>query len=361
MHAFTSIAGTTRPPRRSFFALLTALGLILGLSLAAPAQSAETDQAGLFGTADPTYDGVYRQSMAILGLTSTGSRAPKPAVAWLLRQQCADGSFGAHRENPSEPCAPPDPTTFTGPDTNSTAVAIMALRALSESKAQPLGEITRALKRATGWLKRQQVDAGGWEWIRGLSADSTSTGMAMAALGRSEAVGVRKGAAWLRNEQIMSADCALPFQPEGPADPLSTSWALIGAQGSLPYDRHRGPRTLTPCEGTPPSLLASGNWLATSLITGQGRIASAFTPDETDWNSTALATLGISQAHGSTAAMRLGVTALQANVLAYTRTSTGDMPAAVGTLLMVAHATGSDPTDFGGVDLRRQLLATLQK
>jgi hypothetical protein len=77
--------------------------------------------------------------------------------------------------------------------------------------------------------------------------------------------------------------------------------------------------------------------------------------------TTALATLGLSQSRGSTQAMRLGVTALQANVLAYTRTSSGDMPAALGTLLMVAHATGADPTDFGGVDLRRQLLASMQK
>jgi hypothetical protein len=115
------------------------------------------------------------------------------------------------------------------------------------------------------------------------------------------------------------------------------------------------------CTDLTRSALSAGTWIADALVTGEGRIASSFTPDETDWNSTALATLGISQAHGSTRAMRLGVAALQANVLAYTRTSTGDMPAALGTLLMVAQATGADAKDFGGENLRRNLLATLQK
>ena len=144
-------------------------------------------------------------------------------------------------------------------------------------------------------------------------------------------------------------------------DPLSTSWTLIGAEGSLPYVRYTGPRTLTPCTGAQPGVLAAGTWLASALIDGEGQIPSPYSPDETDWNATALATLGLSQSHGSTGALRLGLAALKSNVSAYAESADGDIPAALGTLLMVAHAANANPRDFGGVNLPARLLATVQK
>ena len=360
MHAITGTAGATRSLRRLTLSLLAALALAAGL-VSSPAHAAEADTRGLFGAQDPTYDGVYRQSMAILGLTAVRAPVPGAAVDWLLRQQCSDGSFAAYRSDPSQPCGAPDPANFTGPDTNSTALAIMALRSVQPTRAIPQVTLQRAARKAAAWLARQQQAEGGWEWIAGLGPDSVSTAMSLAALGRKGQPGFRTGAMWLRTQMTTSTQCGVPFSPGGTVDPLSTSWTLIGAQGSLPYARHRGPRAPVACTEPQPSALAAGTWIADALISGEGQIPSAFTPDETDWNATALATLGISQLHGSTQAMRLGVNALQANVLAYTTSGTGDMPAALGTLLLVAHATGADPTDFGGVDLRRQLLASMQK
>lgn len=363
MHAFTGFAGATRNSRRLFLALITAV-LAVGLAaghLTTPAQAADTDTRGLFGSQDPTYDGVYRQSAAILGLTAHRAQVPRSAVDWLLRQQCDDGSFAAFRSDTQSPCPEPDPVNFTGPDVNSTAMAVMALESLSAGAYTPAARVSRAAQRAAAWLRGQQAADGGWEWIRGLQSDSTSTGMALAALGRKGTPGFRQGSAWLRGQMIVTSECAVPFQPAGPVDPLSTSWTFIGGQGSLPYDRHRGKRSVTPCTDAPASLLAAGNWLTTALVAGDGRLASAFDATQTDWNSTALATLGVSQSHGSTKAMRLGVAALQDNVTAYATAGDDYLPAALGTLLMVAHASGANPRDFGGVNLTQRLLATLQK
>jgi hypothetical protein len=360
MHTITGTAGATRSLRRLTLSLLAALALAAGL-VSSPAHAAEPDTRGLFGTQNPTYDGVYRQAMAILGLTAVRAPVPAPAIEWLLSQQCADGSFASYRPDPAQPCPAADPGNYTGPDTNSTALAVMALNSLKPGKARPQAVIQRAAKRAAAWLTAQQQVDGGWQWIDGLGADSISTGMSLAAIGRRGTPDFRAGAAWLGTTMDTAGACGVSFTAGGIVDPLSTSWALIAAQGSLPYAPRRGPRELAPCSGPRPGIAAAGTWLADALIAGQGRIASAYTPDETDWNSTALATLGMSQSRGSTQAMRLGVTALQANVLAYTRTSSGDMPGALGTLLLVAHATGADPADFGGVDLRRQLLASMQK
>ncbi|MEX1209444.1 MAG: hypothetical protein WEA35_01075 [Candidatus Nanopelagicales bacterium] len=336
------------------------------------AHAAEPDTRGLFGQQDPTYNGVYRQSASVLGLAAIGVTAPRPAATWLLRQQCADGSFTGYRLDPTQPCPAPDLVSFTGPDTNSTAMAVMALRALSARYAGSVKEarhasaVKGAAQRAAMWLSQQQLSDGGWEWIRGLGSDATSTSMALAAIGRKGTPTSRRGSTWLRSAMSIESDCGVAFQPGRPVDPLlvdplSTSWTLIGAEGSLPYVRYRGPRTITPCTGAQPGVLAAGTWLAAALIDGGGQIPSPYSPDETDWNSTALATLGLSQSHGSTGALRLGLAALKSNVSAYAESADGDEPAALGTLLMVAHATNANPRDFGGVDLPTRLLATVQR
>ena len=349
---------------RLITAIATTVMLAASLSMAgqtAQASDPTGSDVGLFGSQDPTYDGVYRQSAAIMGLVAVNATVPRVSVAWLLRQQCADGSYAAYRPDPTLPCPAPDPANYTGPDTNSTAMAAMALRAVAARQPRDTPGIVKAAKRAEAWLARQQVPDGGWEWIEGLTADATSTGMSLASAGRAATPSHRRGAAWLRGLMGPEAACGLPFQSGGPVDPLSTSWGLIGAQGSLPFARHRGPRTITPCAATSPHLLATGSWLASAITAGNGQIPSAYSPDQTDWNSTALATLGLSQRHGSTAALRLGLAALQGNVAAYTRPGGTDVPGALGTLLMVAGATGADPRDFGGVDLIQRLMASLRR
>lgn len=341
------------------------LAVCLAVSLAPPTAAATAssprvdspDTRGLFGSADPTYDGVLRQSTAIAGLAAAGRAVPARSVRWLIRQQCPDGSFAAYRPDPTAACPQPDSTAFTGPDTNSTAAAIIALKvvvAASPTKARARA----AMNRAREWLARQQTPGGGWEWIAGLGPDSVSTAMAVTAL--SSGHRVQRATRWLARQIDVAAGCSVRFQPTAAPDPLSTAWTFIASEGPLPYAPTKGPRNAARCPGDSRAILGAGAWLATALVKGQGRIPSAYDATATDWNSTALATLGMSQRHGSSAALRSGLAALRANVDAYAGTGAAANPTALGTLLMVAHATKTPPRDFGGVDLPARLMSTLQ-
>src|SRR5207302_5095450 len=84
---------------------------------------------GLFGaapgTGDPCYDCAFRQSFALMGLAAS-STTDAQAATWLANQQCTDGGFQSY-QSASNPCHAPELNTFTGEDTNSTALATQAL------------------------------------------------------------------------------------------------------------------------------------------------------------------------------------------------------------------------------------------
>jgi hypothetical protein len=343
-----------------------ALGLIAVGSPAATAaplsttaiSPAATADAGLFGSQNPTYDGVFRQSTAILGLTAVGQRVPASAVAWLLRQQCRDGSFMSYRADTTVPCPPVNFDTYTGPDTNSTSLAAMALTAVSAGQRDPSA---RAATRARAWLRSQQTPGGGYSWLEGLKPDATSTSMVLTALGRTTASD-RQAARWLDRQVKADARCGVSFQPGGDVDPLSTTWAYVSTLPTVPPQPITGPRQPgRACTGAVSTARDTRAWIAKALIAGQGQIPSSFEPGATDWNSTALGTLGMTQRTGTTRAMRLGIAALQANVTAYVGAPGSESPTALGTLLMVAHAGKVAPRDFGGVNLISKLRGTLTR
>ena len=90
--------------------------------------------AGLFGVQDPTFDGDFRQGLSFAAFfrprrVPTASQGDRPAVRWLRRQQCDDGSFMSYRAHLDQPCAP-DPVTFAAVDTNSTSLAVLGLQAV---------------------------------------------------------------------------------------------------------------------------------------------------------------------------------------------------------------------------------------
>lgn len=127
--------------------------------------------AGLFGVQDPAFDGAYRQSVALLGLDAAGLSDPD-AVSWLTRQQCPDGGWQAYRADLTAPCAPTNTTTFTGEDTNSTAIAAQALAALGVTPtASPLG-----------FLDATQNTDGGFGFLAGTATDANSTSLAIQAI-----------------------------------------------------------------------------------------------------------------------------------------------------------------------------------
>jgi hypothetical protein len=134
-------------------------------------------EPGLYGKADPTYDGAFRQGMAILGLASASAPESAAALDWLASQQCtaADqavhGAWQAYRA-PAATCQAPDLTSFSGVDTNSTAVAFEAMVAAGRTPAAD----------ALGWLDRAQNATGGWGYLPGLDDDPNSTALALQAI-----------------------------------------------------------------------------------------------------------------------------------------------------------------------------------
>ena len=79
---------------------------------------------GLFGATSSA--NAFGQSLALLALVAVKGPATKirAAEAYLARRQCADGGWDYSLITP---CAKPDPKTYSGPDTNSTALAVMAI------------------------------------------------------------------------------------------------------------------------------------------------------------------------------------------------------------------------------------------
>jgi prenyltransferase beta subunit len=330
---------------------------------AVPARAADTDNRGLFGSQDPTYDGVYRQAYALMGLAASGVRAPRVTIEWLLSQQCADGSFVAYRADLDVPCPAPDPAAYTGPDTNSTSLAALALLEHGE---------TRAAERAIAWLTRIQLPGGGWGYVEGSPADSNSTALSLEAL---EAVPgtlpqQRAATRWLARQ---ISPCTAPvgerygmsYQPGALPDGISSSQGLLAFTDAFPVRESAQSKALpkVSCDdkGKPTNpALAVTRWIGSTINANAGSIPDPFTPGAADWNSTALGIIGMVASRTAGRATELALTSLEANAESYVNDGTGDRPAALGTLLLVTKATGSDASDFGGIDLTERLLDTIQ-
>lgn len=356
--------------RRRIVGVLTAVATAATTALAvgaplAPAHAATTD-AGLYGAADPSFDGVYRQSLALLGLTAHGIVPPVAAIDWLIRQQCADGSFQPYRGDTAIPCGPSDPAAFTGPDTNQTAMALMALMALDdESLGLPrrtMGRLVAAADRAGLWLVRAQNPDGGWPYYPGGSSDANSTGLSLAGImTQAPNPGIaayRKASRFLGR---LSASCAdgggFAYQPGSRPDALATSQGLVGLVGPLPV---REPRTLgagAPCANT--STAKAVSYLA-QAVAASGLVPSSFGSGP-DYSTTATAVLGLVGAGQGRAAVTRATSALRSSAAAYVGTGGDASPGAAGLLLLVAEATGAKPTAFGGLNLVTTLDRTLRR
>lgn len=211
------------------------------------------DDIGLFGDADPEFDGAFRQAIALLGLAASDADPSDEAVAWLVGQQCPDGGWTAYRppDRRDGDCDPEE----DAPDTNSTALAVQALIALDvEPEHDPLE-----------WLEEAQNEDGGFGYGGAFGAtDSNSTGLVLQALAaagedpRGDRWTVGEDAdpitALLRLQLGCDADeaerGAFAFQPEEDgslvANPATKQaiWGLSGAP--FPFDER------TPA-GTPPA------------------------------------------------------------------------------------------------------------
>ncbi|MFM7225033.1 MAG: hypothetical protein ACKO1Y_06310 [Actinomycetota bacterium] len=229
---------------------------------------------GRFGSADPTYDGAFRQSLALLALAAAGT-TDSLALDWLEEQQCASGLWTAYRADTSVPCPPGDADTYAGPDSNSTALAIIALAANGRTAPAATG--------ATALRGSRNAD-GGWGFIleTDMASDASSTALAAIALRMASGAADPTGLEVLATFQV---DCSaagpdrggVAYQagPDGSLvpDANSTAAALIAfAGGVLPVaPRELGPPAVDPCpEPTPVTTAAP----ATSTTVGPAPTAA---------------------------------------------------------------------------------------
>ncbi|MDN0194536.1 prenyltransferase/squalene oxidase repeat-containing protein [Streptomyces sp. S.PNR 29] len=339
-------------------AALAATAVMLGSAapaVAAPSPSPSTP-SGLYGTKDPTYDGVWRQSLALLAQDTVGVKPADRAVEWLLGQQCANGAFAPFRADPGEAC---DAKVMV--DTNQTSAAVQALAALGGHDA--------ATGKAVDWLKSVQNADGGWGYAPGGASDANSTSVVIGAL---TAVGerpddVRKGGkspydALLKLALPCDEGGGFAFQPDKKgtlaANADATAAAVVGAlgKGLAAAPGKKAPADCADGDLTPRQAAANGASYLADALAKNGHLTSALagSADRPDHGNTADAVVALAAQGGAGQAAKAWRW-LERNSAKWAQQNG---PAAYAQLIFAAHATGVDPTDFGGGDLVELLNAT---
>ncbi|MFK4110299.1 prenyltransferase/squalene oxidase repeat-containing protein [Streptomyces sp. NPDC002176] len=344
-------------------AALAAIGV---LAAAAPATAAETAPSpkatvpdGLFGKADPTYDGVWRQSLALLAQHTVGEKPADQAVKWLTGQQCADGGFASFRADTGTACGGKGAQT----DTNSTAAAVQALAAL--------GGHDDVTGKAVRWLKDQQNKDGGWGYSPGTPSDTNSTSVvvgALAATGTKPAELRGKGRTPDEALASLAVPCAekgggaLAFQPDKKgkleANADATAAGVLGALGKgfvvePGKARDKAPACAADGKATPARLADNASAYLIGAVSKSGHLMSTMpgAEQQPDYGNTADTVVALA-ADGWTEQAKAPYAWLEKNASKWAEQSG---PAAYAQLILSAHAVGADPRHFGGTDLVRSL------
>ncbi|MEV5430981.1 prenyltransferase/squalene oxidase repeat-containing protein [Streptomyces sp. NPDC052701] len=346
--------------RRSAAVLAAAavLGTAVPAVAAGPSPSAARP-AGLYGTSDPTYDGVWRQSLAMIAQDAVGVVPSDRAVDWLAGQQCGNGAFAAYRADTAEPC---DARTKT--DTNSTAAAVQALATTGGHDA--------VVDKALTWLKSAQNEDGGWGYAPGGPSDANSTSVVIGALvaAGTRPQDVRKDG---RSPYDALLRLALPCEGEGAggfayqpdkdggltANADATAAAVVGALGeTLAGARAGNAEAPPPCEKAADPERAAYNGAAhlARAMAEDGHLTSSLpgSEDQPDYGNTADAVVALSTAGYHDEAAK-SLRWLESHALKWAERSG---PAAYAQLVLAAVGAESDPRDFGGRNLVSLLNAT---
>ena len=174
------LANTTGSDPRSFGAP--------AVNLVARAQAMYgQDVPGYYGYQEP-WSSVQDQSLMVIALQAVGSTPPAAAIDWIVDQQCIGGtnpqsSLGGWQAsrtttaNVLDDCGAPDPLSFSGADTNSTAFAIQALQYLG--RTAPVASAVTFLQSAQA---TSGSGAGGFPWFTGGDVDANSTALVLQAI-----------------------------------------------------------------------------------------------------------------------------------------------------------------------------------
>ncbi|MFD3514052.1 prenyltransferase/squalene oxidase repeat-containing protein [Streptomyces sp. NPDC058657] len=356
--------------RRSAAALAAAavLGTVAApAASAAPAPTPVAIPSGLYGKGDPTYDGVFRQSLALLAQRTVGVRPATKAVDWLVGQQCDNGGFPAFRADASKAC---DAKVMV--DTNATAAAVQALGALGGQDA--------AVRKAVDWLKSVQNKDGGWPYSPGTPSDANSTSIVIGALLsaglKPKDAMAKDGKSPVQTLLTFQADCegkpddqgAFAFQADkaGKLYPNADATAAVvtaAADKSMVVAPGKANEELKPAADcaagmtSPEAAADGGSAYLSGLLDKNGQHLMSAMPgaeDKPDFGNTADAAVALAAAGHRDAAVKPAEW-LAKNAASWAQ-QTG--PAAYAQLIFAAHATGMDPRSFGGTDLVAQLNAT---
>ncbi|MEV8312706.1 prenyltransferase/squalene oxidase repeat-containing protein [Streptomyces sp. NPDC059900] len=336
-------------------------------SAAAPAAFADTASpspsaklpSGLYGDADPKFDGVFRQSYALLAQDSAGVKPAAKAVDWLTGQSCASGGFAAYRADAGEPC---DAKTMV--DSNSTAAAVQALTAL--------GGQDKTVKKSVDWLKSVQNQDGGWGYSPGMDSDANSTGIVIGALTgageKPQSVKSQDGKSAFDALPALSMSCDKDGGAFGLADVKTgklapnadaTAAGVLGGHGKgLVVDEAKKEAAAPKCEKADTAEQAAANgtgYLLKTLAKGDDHLMSSLpgAKNMPDLGNTADSVLALAAA-GQPEQAKKSAEWLSKNSAQWAEKSG---PAAYAQLIFAAHAAGMDPRDFGGADLVKQLNA----
>jgi hypothetical protein len=241
---------------------------------------------GLYGAQDPAFDGVYRQSVVLLGLASAGATPAPEAIDWLVDQQCdattpqAQGGWEAFRADTSVPCTVPDASFFSGADTNQTALALQALAVVGVAPDFD----------GLAFLDAAQLADGGFPYLPGGTADVNSTALVIQALvatgedpqaGRwAEAGGtpVSSLLSWQLGCDSPDAGAFASPWSDGFPDGFATQQAVWGASlRSFPLGEVTFTAAADPCATTPPTTptTAPGSSVDTTATTGPVALTAA--------------------------------------------------------------------------------------
>ncbi|MCX4732315.1 prenyltransferase/squalene oxidase repeat-containing protein [Streptomyces sp. NBC_01363] len=346
-------------------AVLCAAAAPVAVAAPSPSPSAALP-AGLYGTKDPTYDGVWRQSLAFLAQRLEGVTPAAKSVDWLISQQCADGSYAAFRPDVSKPC---DAKTMR--DTNATAAATQAL--------VEVGGHRETVNNSVRWLKSVQNEDGGWGYTAGAPSDANSTSLVIGALARQGQrladITTPGGKTPYDPLLALAIPCggkdggAFAYQPDKKgklaANADATAAAVLGAMGKALAVGNNAAGKAPSCHPgsgsglTPEQAAQNGAHYLTGALAGNGHLNQAPMPGATDstpqpdFGNTADAVVALSAAgHQDKAAGALGW--LKKNSADW---AAQNGPAAYAQLILAAHSTGDNARDFGGVDLVTRLNA----
>ncbi|UGY91139.1 prenyltransferase/squalene oxidase repeat-containing protein [Streptomyces gobiensis] len=377
--------------RRSAVALAATALLCAAAAPVALADGSPSPQkrlpTGLYGEGDPQYDGVWRQSVALLAQHATGVTPAKKAVTWLAGQQCEDGSFVSYRADSGKPCDAKTPG-----DTNATAVAVQALATADGHQD--------AVKTSVNWLKTVQNEDGGWSYNPGGPSDANSTAVVIGALAAAGQQLEKARSAKGDNSPLhaltgLQLGCdakagergAFAYQPGekgelAPNDAATVAAALAALGRGLDVapaeEKDRKDTSVIPApscrdDGTyvlKDSARAAARYLSSALEKNGQYLKAPAMPgaedegsegdqgnqgDQPDYGNTALAVLALAAGEHPGAAQK-PLNWLEKNFTKWDKSKND--PAALGQLVLAVNAAGADPASFGGVNLVDRLNAT---